>query len=98
MSRAQAWNDAEKSRFVLLTERAKGQTEAVRHRGLDYPDDCHLQSRRPPGADRDKRFERTDRKVGDDADRECSDDCGNAAHKEERDNRNERADGGGKCG
>src|ERR1700730_8740572 len=47
MSRAQAWNDAEESRFVLLTERAKGQTEAVRHCGLDYSHDCHFQSRRP---------------------------------------------------
>jgi len=34
--------------FVLLTERAKGQTETVSHRGLDHAHDCHFQTGCPP--------------------------------------------------
>jgi len=34
--------------LVLLTERAKGQTETVSHRGLDHADECHFQTGRPP--------------------------------------------------
>jgi hypothetical protein len=34
--------------FVLLAERAKGQTETVSHRGLDHADECHFQTGRPP--------------------------------------------------
>ena len=39
-----------RSAISILTNRAERQTKTVGHGSFDYADDCHFQSRRPPGA------------------------------------------------
>src|SRR5438477_10865555 len=79
-------------RNYVLTDRAKREAKAVSHRRFDHTDDCHFQSRRPPGANGDERFQCADCEMRDDADDKRGDDGRNAPHKEKWDYRNERAD------
>src|SRR5260370_34104001 len=80
---ARFWDRPRRCRY--LTNCAESETEAVSDRSFDHADHCHLQSRCPPGADGDERFQGADCEMRDDADDKRGDDCRDAAHKKERD-------------
>src|SRR6476661_2362727 len=81
-----------------LTNRTKSQPEPVGYNRFDDPDDGHFQTRGPPGANRDKGFDRADRKMGQDADDERGDHGREAAHEKERHDGDESADRGRETG
>src|SRR5262245_5768390 len=91
--RGTAGGDYIASRSTASSDAREGYAKAVGDRGFEDADDGHFAAARPPRPGRDERLRRAHDEVGDGADHKGCDHRGHADGEEERDDRDETADG-----